>query len=88
MNSLAKAITRRVSDRMDTTGDLARLPAAYRNAGGGSLMRRIAAAGILRLALRWPGLSAIVILLMLAARIKASRRHERSGTAPVPHAGR
>ena len=43
MNSFAKAITRRVFDRMDTTGDLARLPAAYRNAGGGSLMSRIAA---------------------------------------------
>jgi hypothetical protein len=45
MNSFGKAITQRVFDRNGTAGDLARPPAAYRNAGGG-LMSRIAAAGI------------------------------------------
>ena len=84
MNSLAKAITRRVVDRMDRSGDLAKLPAAYRNAGGGGLVSRIAAAGLLRLALRWPGLSVVVILLLIGARVVA--RHRRSGSPPVPQA--
>ena len=75
MSILAGAITRRMFDRMDRTGDLARLPAAYRNAGRGGLMSRIAAAGLLRLALRWPGLSLIAILVLIAARFM---RHERA----------
>jgi hypothetical protein len=82
MNSLAKAITRRVFDRMDRTGDLARLPAAYRNAGRGGLMNRIAAAGLLRLALRWPGLSVMAILLLVAARILAPREWTKLPAAP------
>lgn len=86
MNSLAKAITRRVFDRMDRTGDLARLPAAYRNAGRGGLMNRIAAAGLLRLALRWPGLSVVAILLLVGVRVMA--RRERAKLPPVPQAGR
>jgi hypothetical protein len=64
---------RRTLDRFDTTGDL-RLPAVYRNTGGG-LMSRIAAAGILRLALRWPALAVIVILSMVAARVMSGRSH-------------
>jgi hypothetical protein len=52
MNTLATAILRRVFDRIDAAGNLAGQPPVYRNAGGG-LMSRIAAAGILRLALRW-----------------------------------
>jgi hypothetical protein len=86
VNSLTETISRRVLGRMDSTGDLARLPAAYRNAGRGNVMHRIAGAGILRLALRWPGLSVAVILLMLVARIKAGRRRERDAMAPVSHA--
>ena len=43
MNILAKAILRRIFDRIETAGDQARLPAVYRNAGGG-LMSHIAAA--------------------------------------------
>ena len=74
MNLLAKTILRRVFDRVDTAADLARLPAVYRNAGGG-LMSRIAAAGILRLALRWPALTLILVLSVVAARIMADRRH-------------
>jgi hypothetical protein len=74
MNLLAKTILRRVFDRVDTAADLARLPAIYRNAGGG-LMSRIATAGILRLALRWPALTLILVLSVVAARIMAGRRH-------------
>ena len=74
MNILAKAILRRIFDRIDTAGDLARLPAVYRNAGGG-LMSHIAAAGILRLALRWPALTVVLILSVVAARLMSSRRH-------------
>ncbi len=73
MNLLAKTILRRVFDRVDTAADLARLPAVYRNAGGG-LMSRIAAAGILRLALRWPALTLILVLSVVAERIMTDRR--------------
>jgi hypothetical protein len=51
MYSFGKAIMRRILDRNGTADDLAKLPAAYRNAGGG-LTSRIAAAGILRLIIR------------------------------------
>lgn len=67
MNLLAKTILRRVFDRVDTAAELA-------NAGGG-LMSRIAAAGILRFALRWPALTLILVLSLVAARIMAGRRH-------------
>jgi hypothetical protein len=75
MNILAKAILRRVFDRIDTTAELARLPAVYQNSGGG-LMSRNAAAGILRLALRWPAFSVILILSVVAARVMSGRRHQ------------
>ena len=84
MNSFVKAITQRVFDRNGTAGDLARLPAAYRNAGGG-LMSRIAAAGILRLALRWPAFAVILMLSMVAARVMSSRS-QRTEIRPVPRA--
>jgi len=74
MNILATTILRRVIERLDTVAD-PRLPAAYRNAGGG-LMNRIAAAGILRLALRWPALTVIVVLSVIVARVMSSRRHQ------------
>jgi hypothetical protein len=38
-------------------------------------MSRIATAGILRLALRWPALTLILVLSVVAARIMADRRH-------------
>ena len=82
MNALAQAILRRVFDRIDTTGDLARLPAVYRNAGGG-LMSRIAAAGVLRFALRWPALSVILILSVVAARVMAGRRRQPDDVTPA-----
>jgi hypothetical protein len=74
MNLLANTILRRVFDRVDTAAELARWPALYRSAGGG-LMSRIAAAGILRFALRWPALTLILVLSVVAARIMADRRH-------------
>ena len=40
-------------------------------------MNRIAAAGILRLALRWPALTVIVILSVIVARVMSERRHQR-----------
>jgi hypothetical protein len=73
---------RRVVDCIDTAGDLARLPAVYRNAGGG-LMSRIAAAGILRLALRWPALTVILILSVVAARVMPGRRHQPDDISPA-----
>jgi hypothetical protein len=82
MNVLAQAILRRVLDRIDTAGDRARLPAVYRNAGGG-LMSRIAAAGVLRLALRWPALSVILILSVVAARVMAGRRRQPDDVTPA-----
>jgi hypothetical protein len=77
VNILAKAILRRV---FDTAGDLA-LPAVYRNAGG--LMSRIAAAGILRLALRWPALTVVLILSAVAARVMSGRRHQANDSPRV-----
>lgn len=82
MNILAKTILRRIFDRIDTAADLARLPASYRNAGGG-LMNRMAAAGILRLALRWPALSVVLILSVVAARLMSSRRHQANDIPPA-----
>jgi hypothetical protein len=81
MNILAKAILRRIFHRIDTAGDLARLPAVYRNVGGG-LMSHITAAGILRLALRWPGLTVVLILSAVAARLM-SRRHQANDSRRV-----
>jgi hypothetical protein len=75
VNILEKAILRGLFDRRDAAGDLARLPAFYRTPGGG-LMSRIAAAGILRLAFRWPGLTLILILSVVAARVLSSRRRQ------------
>lgn len=75
MNILARTILRRVIEGLDTVAD-PRLAAAYRNADGG-LMNRIAAAGILRLALRWPALTVIVILSVIVARVMSERRHQR-----------
>ena len=81
MNILARGILGGVFNRIDPA-DLARLPASYRNAGGG-LMSRIATAGILRLALRWPALSVVVILSALAARIVMGRREQGKGVRPA-----
>jgi hypothetical protein len=86
MSTFPKGIMRRVFGPGDTPGDLARLPAVYRNAGGG-LMSRIAAAGILRFALRWPVFTMILIFSMVAARvIMSGRRHERAEIPPLPRA--
>jgi hypothetical protein len=85
VNILAKTILRRVFDRIDTTAELARRPTVYRNTGGG-LMSRIAAAGILPLALRWPAFTVILILSVVAARLMSSRRHQPDHIPPAPRA--
>jgi hypothetical protein len=85
MELFSKEIMRRIFGPVTTNGDLARLPAAYRHAGDG-IMSRIAAAGILRLALRWPAFTVIVILSMVAARVMSGRRHERAEIPPLPPA--
>ena len=84
MNSFGKAITQRVFHRNGTAGDLAKLPAAYRNAGGG-LMSRIASAAILRLALRWPAFAVILMLSMVVARLMPGRS-QRYRDSPRPAA--
>ena len=83
MNTVPKGIMRRIFDPADTAGDLTRLPAVYRNAGGG-LMSRIAAAGILRLALRWPAFTVILILSLVAARVVSGRWPQRTELPPLP----
>lgn len=70
MNLLTRAIGRRILDRIDVAVGSAR-PSASR---GGDLVSRIAAAGILRLALRWPALSVIVIVSVVAARLMTRRQ--------------
>jgi hypothetical protein len=77
MNIIVKAIRQRVFDRIDTA-DVARLPAT-----GAGVMSRIAAAGILRLAFRWPALSIILIVSVVAARALTGRRHRADGSRPA-----
>lgn len=72
MNLLTRAIGRRILDRIDVAVGSGR-PSASRTVGG-DLMSRIAAAGILRLALRWPALSVIVIVSVVAARLMTRRQ--------------
>lgn len=71
MNILTRAIRRRMLDRIDAALGLATRPAP--RSTGGDLMSRLAAAGILRLALRWPALSVILIVSVVAARLMARR---------------
>jgi hypothetical protein len=58
-----------------------------RTAAGG-LMSRIAAAGILRLALRSPALSVFLIVSALAARLLARRAGPPDGRSPILRSGR
>ena len=82
MNILATTILRRVVERLDTGADLARLSGVSRSAGGG-LMSRIATAGILRLAFRWPALTVIVVLSVIIARVMSGRRHQPVDVPPA-----
>lgn len=61
MNILTRAIRRRVMNRIDAALGVAR-PAPR------TLMSRLAVATVLRLALRWPALSVLVIVSVVAAR--------------------
>ena len=82
MSFLTRALLQGVFDRRAFAGDLARLPAIYRYAGGG-LTGRLATAGILRLALRWPALAGVLILAMVVARITSKGRPQRAGEPPA-----
>lgn len=72
MDWLSRAILGRVFDRLDSAAGFAS-SAGNRSIGGG-LMGRIATVGILRLAMRWPALTLILVLSVVAARLVASRR--------------
>jgi hypothetical protein len=73
MDLLSRAVLRRIFDRVDSATGFA--SSAGNGNVGGRLMSRIAAAGILRLALRWPALTLILVLSVVAARVMAGRRH-------------
>ncbi len=75
MDLLARAILRRVFDRVDSVAGFA--SSAGNGNVGGRLMSRIAAAGMLRLAMRWPTLTLILVLSAVAARVMAGRRHSQ-----------
>jgi hypothetical protein len=85
MDLIAKAILRRILDRVDSGAGFAGSPAGYGNVGGG-LMSRTATAGILRLALRWPALTLILVLSVVAARVMAGRRHQPNNIPPIVRA--
>ena len=81
MNIVTRAIRRRILDRIDPTVRVVRSPAS--RTAGGDLMNRIAAVGILRLALRWPALSGVLIVVsVLAARLMARRRNQQAYISP------
>lgn len=82
MNIVTGAIRRRILDRIDPTARLVRSPAS--RTAGGDLMNRIAAVGILRLAFRWPTLSVVLIVSVLAARLMATRRRNQQGLCLPP----
>lgn len=82
MSILTQEILRRVVGCRASAADLTRLPAIYRYAGGG-VAGRLAAAGLLRLALRWPTLALVVVLSMLATRILSGRRPRPDEASPA-----
>jgi hypothetical protein len=80
MNILTSAIRCRMMDRIDAALGVAR-PAPQ--TAGGALMSRLAAASALRLALRWPALSVLLIVSVVAARFMARRPGEIIVRAPA-----
>ena len=83
MNSLTRALRGSILDSIDAGGLSGFRTSRTRGARGNRLMSRIAAAGILRLALRWPALSVIVIVSVLAARLLAKRTSQPGAAPPV-----
>jgi len=81
MSILTRAIQRRMLDRIDAALGLATRPGS--RSAGGSLMSRLAAAGVLRLALRWPALSVLLIVSVVAARLMARRPSQVGEEPPV-----
>jgi hypothetical protein len=76
---LTRALRGTILDSIDAGG----LSGFRTSRTGGGLMSRLAAAGILRLALRWPALSVIVIVSVLAARLLAKRTNQPGDASPV-----
>jgi hypothetical protein len=66
VNDLGSTILRRLLDRD----------------GGGGFMSRVATAGALRLALRWPALTVVLILSVIAARLLTARRRQPDDLSP------
>ncbi|HZP37241.1 MAG TPA: hypothetical protein VFE48_12235 [Methylomirabilota bacterium] len=77
MNRLTRAVLQRLVERRATASDLTRPPALYGFVGGG-LRGRLAAARLLPLALRWPGLTLAVIAAIVAARLMTRRQRRRA----------
>ena len=77
--NISPGVRRRILDRIDMIG-VTRAPMS-RSAGGGDLVNRLAVAGILRLALRWPALSVLLIVSVVAVRLMA-RRSGETGERP------
>ena len=75
MNILAKTILERILDGIDLAGATGR--------PGGGPVSRVAAAGILRLVFRWPALSVVLMLSIVAARVMSRRRSTSVITPPV-----
>ncbi len=70
MNSLTTSILRLVSERL--APQVTNASGVYPTPAGGFLSR-IAAAGVLRMAFRWPALSVVLILGVIIARVMRSR---------------
>lgn len=71
MSILTSAIRSRMMDRIDAT-----LGVVRPRRPGGALLSRLAAASALRLALRWPALSVLLVVSVVAARLLARRPGE------------
>jgi hypothetical protein len=83
VNGLTRALRGTILDSIDAGGLSGFRTSRSRGARGDGLTSRIAAAGILRLALRWPALSVIVIVSVLAARLLAKRTNQPGAAPPV-----
>jgi hypothetical protein len=80
MSILTTALRRRAMQRIEAALGVAG-PAP--RISGEALVRRLAAASVLRLALRWPALSVLVIVSVVAARFMTRRPGEIIVRAPA-----
>lgn len=86
MALLTGAVGRHILNGIGAAVTRAALSGSRPAAGG--LMSRIAAAGILRLALRWPTLSMFLMVSVVAARLLARRAGRPDGRSPTLRAPR